>query len=354
MIKSGWTVFSLGTALLGLLSMPVSADNFRDPLDTPAPVVRDLERAHLVSVGTAGDELVAVGARGLIVISDDEGVTWKQIESPVSSDLLELHFVDDQHGWIVGHDGVVLHSEDGGYSWVKQLDGRLAAELLEKHFEQQAANGDEMAESYLEVVRLNYMDGPEQALMDVWFANRNDGFVVGTFGTILATRDGGKTWQSWMERVDNPEVLHFMSISGSGNQVFIASERGIVFRLDAEQQLFVQAHTDYTGSFFTVLATGQHVLAGGLRGTLYVSDDQGRSWEKLASGIQAALTDATELPGERVVMASIDGRLVLIDFHGEASVLQPPRPGRFSSVAALQDESVMTVGLSGIRPVSLN
>lgn len=353
--KASQAIAAAGTVLALLLGVPVSAGEFRDPLDAPATLVERLDTAHLTSIAAAGERLIAVGARGLIVSSDDSGENWQQIQSPVSSDLLDLFFVDEHNGWIVGHGGVVMHSNDGGQSWIKQLDGRMTAELLEDHFQRLAKKGEENAEAYLEVVRLNYQDGPEQALMDVWFANENDGFVVGTFGTILGTNDGGKTWESWMERTDNPDVLHFMSVSGEGNDVFVASERGIVFRLDHEQQRFVQMQTDYTGSFFTVTATQWGAVAAGLRGTLYATRDDGRTWRAVSTNIQAALTDSVLVGGHEMALASIDGRVLMVDLeHDTVDVIRPLRAGRFSSVVVLQNGSAMTVGFSGIRPVILN
>ena len=38
------------------------------------------------------------------------------------------YFIDQQKGWVSGHDGVVLHSSDGGENWIKQLDGYEAAD----------------------------------------------------------------------------------------------------------------------------------------------------------------------------------------------------------------------------------
>ena len=32
----------------------------------------------------------------------------------------DIHFVDAKHGWIVGHQGWILHTADGGANWEKQ------------------------------------------------------------------------------------------------------------------------------------------------------------------------------------------------------------------------------------------
>jgi hypothetical protein len=204
-------MFVLAAALLVGLSNPVIAQtDFIDPLDRPASSIGNLMGAHLNSVTTADKRLIAVGARGLIIVSDNAGATWTQVSTPVSSDLLAVHFPTAKQGWAVGHDGVILHSADGGGSWVKQFDGNAASKMLIEHFDKLAAAGDETATSFQEGIKLNYQDGPEQALMGVWFSDENNGVVVGTFGTLLATHDGGKTWESWMERADNPEFLHYL------------------------------------------------------------------------------------------------------------------------------------------------
>lgn len=328
--------------------------DFLDPLDRPASVVNNLAGAHLNAVAAAGNRLVAVGVRGLIMVSDDAGATWRQVDSPVSSDLLAVNFPTQQQGWAVGQEGVVLHSSDQGKSWVKQYDGRQAANELVEHYTKLAEGGDQAALAYLDGVKLNYKDGPEQALMDVWFADDQHGFVAGTFGTLLGTEDGGKTWVSWMERVDNPDFLHYLAISGSGEQVFIASERGIVFRFNKGSGRFDLVETGYSGSFFGIEVTPQAVVAAGLRGTAYKSLDQGASWSSMQTGVKVALSDVQALPDSRFLLASVDGRVIISDAKLDTfQSVSTSRPGRFSSLALLPDGKVVTVGYSGVRQVSL-
>lgn len=344
---------------LTFLSLCLSANtsmgsDFLDPLDRPASEVRNLAGAHLNAVTLAGSRLVAVGARGLIMISDDAGANWSQVASPVSSDLLSAYFPTVRQGWIVGHEGVVLHSSDQGQTWVKQIDGRVTARQLEEYYGQRAASGDQQAAGYLEGIKLNYKDGPEQALMDVWFSDENNGIAVGTFGTLLATRDGGKSWESWMARVDNPELLHYMAIAGVGDEVFIVSERGIVFRFDRDSDRFETLETGYAGSFFSLAVSKKAVMAAGLRGTLYRSLDQGGSWEQVPTGLNVALTAVQTLPDGRFLLASVDGRVSVSDVGLTGFEAVPvPRPGRFSSMVVLPGGKAVTVGYSGVRVIDL-
>jgi photosystem II stability/assembly factor-like uncharacterized protein len=119
---SGWGFFrrvclyALAGALIA--SAPARADSkFKDPLDSPAKMYAALTTRPLLDITHAGAALVAVGSRGMIIRSEDEGKNWTQSAVPVQSDLLAVNFPTPQDGWAVGHEGVILHSSDGGKSW---------------------------------------------------------------------------------------------------------------------------------------------------------------------------------------------------------------------------------------------
>jgi hypothetical protein len=40
--------------------------------------------------------------------------------------IRSLWFVDDQEGWAVGDDGLILHTIDGGQTWERQMSGTQA------------------------------------------------------------------------------------------------------------------------------------------------------------------------------------------------------------------------------------
>src|SRR5262249_28124902 len=96
---------ALALALVLSSATAAMAGGFVDVLDSPAPMSPIAARAALQSVVPAGDRLVAVGQRGVVLVSNDAGATWKQSPVPVASDLTSVFFVDEEHGWAVGHDG---------------------------------------------------------------------------------------------------------------------------------------------------------------------------------------------------------------------------------------------------------
>jgi photosystem II stability/assembly factor-like uncharacterized protein len=334
---------------------PVAHADFRDPLDTAAPANRLAVSTQLGAVARAGNRLVAVGVRGLILVSDDAGQNWKQVTSPVSSDLVSVRFLNPQLGWATGHDGVVLASQDGGSTWVKQLDGRMGEKLLLAHFEPMAAKGDANAVRLLEEIKRNYGSGPELPILDVWFETPLKGWAVGGFGTIFATRDGGKTWESWFEKVDNDKMFHYNAIRGIGGEIYMASEQGTVFRLDRARERFVPLSTGYRGSYFGFVGNGDYVLAFGLRGSAYRSRDKGQTWTRLDTGVPSGLTAGTLLDDGRLLLVSQDGRLLASANEGDTfTVLPVSRPTLFTDVVQAGPGRVALTGLAGVQTATFH
>ncbi|WP_430515935.1 WD40/YVTN/BNR-like repeat-containing protein, partial [Pseudomonas fluorescens] len=60
--------------------------------------LQSAKAAHsvLLAVTRAGERLVAVGERGIVLLSDDSGVSWRQAKVPVSVSLTAVQFVDAQ------------------------------------------------------------------------------------------------------------------------------------------------------------------------------------------------------------------------------------------------------------------
>jgi photosystem II stability/assembly factor-like uncharacterized protein len=351
--KSG----SLGRAAVLAAALAVSAaaaaaapQAFQDPMNTPAVMSARAARSPLLAVTRAGERLVAVGQRGVVVVSDDQGAHWTQAQVATASDLVTVSFPTAQQGWAAGHDGVILHSVDGGSSWTKQLDGNLAARLAVDAYRKRAEAGDAAAAKALKAAQLDYQNGPDLPFLGIWFDNEREGYAVGSFGLLFATRDGGAHWEPWLDRIDNPQGLNLNSVRGIGGQVYIAAERGTVFRLDRAQQRFVPAATGYAGSFFDLAGTAGSVLAFGLRGTVFRSSDGGSRWEAVKSGVDASLTGGAMLGDGRLVLVSQGGQILLSSDQGRSFALLPAAsPGLFAGVAEAGAGQVAVAGLNGIQ-----
>ncbi|OHC57569.1 MAG: glycosyl hydrolase [Pseudomonadales bacterium RIFCSPLOWO2_02_FULL_63_210] len=313
-------------------------------LEQPALHSAKAQRSVLLALTRAGERLVAVGERGIILLSDDSGATWRQAQVPASVSLTSVQFVDAEQGWAVGHLGVVLHSADGGETWSKQLDGIQAAQLALASAQQ----GDDA--KLLKAAEWLVADGPDKPFLDLNFRDRQHGYVVGAYGLILRTSDGGASWQAWMGQVENPEGLNLYAIRAQGDQLFIAGERGLLLRSSDGGQSFQALESPYEGSFFGLLASRSGgLLAYGLRGNAWWSSDRGDSWRQLDTGVESALAAGLELNDGRLLLASQSGELLLSGDGGRQFEHRRTHQGAtVAAVAQAADGSLTSVGLGGL------
>ena len=353
MRKLVWGVLALVLATAGF----AATDPFKDPLDVPAAMLkRQITTTQMTGITHAGNRLVAVGIRGLILVSDDGGKAWRQAPVPVSSDLLDVHFPTPKDGWVVGQDGVVLHTRDGGNTWQKQFDGRMANKLLTEHFQAQVNSGNAEAQRYLQDTELNYKEGPEQALLGVWFSDAQHGYVCASFGTVLATNDGGVPWESWVEKVEVDVPPHYYAIRGTRQGVLMASEKGVVFRLDADKKRFVALPTGYSGTFFNLIETSDAVFAVGLRGTAYrLKEGAGAKWEKVDTGVTSTISAGAVMADGKVLLVTVTGQMAASKDGGEHFQMIPvAHPMSFAGIAAAGAGSAVVVGSGGVSTLPLH
>lgn len=354
-MKSPRVIVALTFAAGVLLPVtPVAAGPFLDPLNVPAAMSPLAAKALLQGVTRAGDRLVAVGQRGHILVSLDNGVTWKQAKVPVSSDLTAVFFISDRKGWAVGHDGVVLGTTDGGDSWTLQLDGPRANALLVEHMQHQAAANPNSAEikQLLEDAKRFKEQGADKPFLDVWFADDNNGYVVGAYNLIFRTTDGGKVWQPWFDRTDNPKQFNLYAIRPAAGGLFIAGEGGLVLKLDAEAQRFRALDVPYKGSFFGLIGSRDSVLAFGLRANAFRSDDAGKTWTKVDVGLPATIVAGTQAGVGTIVLVDAGGRIVASTDGGRTFVKIPmPANVPVTGIAEVGNGRYAVVGPRGVAVV---
>nr|WP_315236392.1 YCF48-related protein [uncultured Albidiferax sp.] len=273
-------------------------------LDRPALASPQAAHAVLLGAALAGPRVVAVGERGIVLLSDDAAAHWRQSQVPTSVTLTAVRFVDAQHGWATGHSGVVLATVDGGETWVRQLDGKQAAQLV---LDEAQARGD--AAAVKNAQRL-VADGADKPLLDLHFFDAQRGIVVGAYNLAFITEDGGRSWKPWGQQLDNPKALHLYTVRAQGSTVVIAGEQGLVLQSQDAGQHFTRLTTPYPGSFFTaeLPASGEIVLAG-LRGNAWRSTDAGATWSALAVAAPISFTASALRAGQGAVLANQGGQL---------------------------------------------
>ena len=285
----------------------------------PAVQARLVPNSLLLDGASAGSRLVAVGERGHVLVSTDGGMKWKQARVPVRALLTAVHMHDERLGWAVGHDAVILRTEDGGATW-------------------------EVA---------HHAPKEERPLLDVWFRDEKNGYAVGAYGYFLGTRDGGRTWKP---RTIDKDDFHLNALVPAGNgRLYIAGEAGAIYRSDDGGDTWRKLSSPYTGSWFSALVLdANELLLLGLRGNMYRSEDGGESWTRVSTRTKATLTGAVRLKPGLLLITGLEGAL-LVSRDGGRSVSTDaafkPLTSRqgISKALALPGGRVLLLGEFGVK-----
>jgi photosystem II stability/assembly factor-like uncharacterized protein len=346
-VVSRWV--AIGALVVGVQNVLA----FQNVLDTAALQSRLAAIGMLSAVAQVGDHFVAVGPRGHVLVSEKD--QWKQASVPVSADLTAVHFVSSTVGWAVGHGATILRTQDGGMSWTKQLDGRVAARLMLSQYKNSAQQGDRAGSTALAEAERFSQEGPGRPLLGVWFLNEKVGFVVGAFNLIFKTEDGGETWVSWFHRTDNPKLSNLYSVTGDERHVYIAGEQGLLLRLSDDKKRFESLPTEYKGSYFGALIPKPgSLMVYGMRGNVYVTNDDGAHWERIISNDPAGIVGGTPLGNGKALLVSQSGHMYLYDGEqNQLKSLKANSPMSYTGVASTANGQLTLVGFNGAKFESL-
>jgi len=348
--QAGVRVVAIRTLLLAAASLAMAVPALaagqgavQSALDRPAVSVRAPERAVLLGAALAGERVVAVGERGIVLSSDDAARSWRQAPTPTGVSLTALRFANAKQGFAVGHGGTVLATVDGGQTWTKKLDGRRIAQL---ELEAAKLSGDPAS---LKSAERLVADGPDKPLLDLLVLDAQRAIVVGAYGIALATADGGTTWASWRKRLDNPKELHLYAVRQRGETLLIAGEQGLLLLSEDAGKTFKRLSSPYKGSFFTAeLPADGEIVVAGLRGNVWRTTDSAANWTQVASPVPVSITASTQ---------RADGTLVLVNQAGmvlglKDGLLRPLRAAPLpplNGVLALGDGALLALSIQGVQ-----
>lgn len=291
--------------LLGVVVLTVLAgchgEQEWEPLTEQKVYVSD--RFFDVSV-TGPKSAYVIGYRGKMIYTDDTGFTWSHVELPTDRSLFSIDFAEDgQHGWMVGEAGLILRTNDGGKIWTEQhadlwldkacadpeerkfrteddpcshgylfavsvVDANTAHAIGDKSLYTRTTDGGKTWQTQTITIEGQDID-PDLALAfedpvlyDIEFLDAKTGYIVGEFGKIYRTDDGGDNWREQQASVMDDSVLDILDLPTFFDIEFSDRNNGIVAGLDGRIAVtndggkdwnFVPNHVaDYIDPFYSV------------------------------------------------------------------------------------------------------
>jgi photosystem II stability/assembly factor-like uncharacterized protein len=172
--------------------------------------------------------------------STDGGQTWQFMDVPLNDGIfLDIFFLDNTTGWIMGLDGGIAKTTDGGLTWTAQAHPS------------------------------------NWGLVRVHFSDAQNGWAGGYYGMLLHTTNGGQAWIQQNPRL--PEYTHVLGVAAVSPQVAWISGYGG----GAQSRPFVKQTTD--GGATWVDLTPSVGPYDGFASALFLDEENG--WAAGAAGL---------------------------------------------------------------------
>ena len=240
-----------------------------------------------------------VGSNRLILETNDGGASWQEraLDLPAEENfrLISVDFSGDE-GWIVGQPGLLLHSTDAGQNWSRLfLDTKLPGEphLITA----QGKNSAELATNVGAVYRTRdggtswqaEVEDAAGAVRDLRRSPEGRYVSVSSLGNFFATWNPGEGVWTPHQRVSS-QRLQAMGFQPDGALWMLARGAQLRFSPDAaspdEWSKPVVPITNGYGYLDMAWAPDGDIWTGGGSGTLLVSHDNGKTWQKDPVGEQ--------------------------------------------------------------------
>jgi photosystem II stability/assembly factor-like uncharacterized protein len=241
-----------------------------------------------------------VGSQGSIYRTTDGGGIWKQqyFNGPR---LLSVGFSDTENGYATGYEAIILHTTDGGKTWAEQFRNGFyywfhTISVTDVNHATAVGQGGRVLRTTDAGANWTLQsENPGYNLYGVDFIDNNNGTAVGDHGTILHTVNGGTNWTT--QESNSPEsTLYSVSFLDLNNGLAVGSgtDSILILKTNDGGQNWEKISNSITETLYGVqFVTSQVAYTVGNIGIIYKSVDGGNNWVKQDSGRTSGLSSVS-------------------------------------------------------------
>jgi photosystem II stability/assembly factor-like uncharacterized protein len=230
-------------------------------------------------------QAMMVGDDGAIAKSKDGGMSWQSGSCGITNRLSSLLIIDKTTILAVAENGVILKTEDAGATWkyicttFDNLNDITKFSGFQRIFAC-GENGKMLISDDIGNTWSNVTTGTTANLRHIHFANDTVGYAVGDNGTLIKSIDGGVSWylidlsdfgKHNFNSIGVIDRNHF-TIVGSESLVIYSADGGVSFSRSSLPYLPILNMFD-----IVFLNSREGVIVGG-SGLILKSIDRGESW----------------------------------------------------------------------------
>lgn len=316
--------------VLGLVGSVIYAQSQWVQLNSP--VTTNLYGVQFLNPDTG----FVVGAQGTILKTTDGGLNWLNIQPPaLTSDLYDLHFWDASTGVLVGSGGLILRTADGGQTWNPIASGVTDA-LLTVSFSgsvgiaggtsQTIIRSQDSGNTWM-VIQTGFFGGSFQGSYMLLSSN---GYVAGDNAIFQPffgwSTDGGLTWDF--------NSFYFNGSEGDlTDVVFLTPQNGFATGSVFDGTGAISSTTDggmnwstqpFPSALFALtFPTNSVAYAVGNQGSILRSTDGGATWQSEASGIGNDLRDVAFVDTALGYAVGFNGVILKRTQPGDTTAIHP-------------------------------
>jgi photosystem II stability/assembly factor-like uncharacterized protein len=202
---------------------------------------------HLLEVkALSATRAFVAGAFGTLLSISDGGANWTKHSLPwnrlvprlirdsgqVEPNLNTVFSLDEKEGWLGGEFGLLLHTRDGGRSWIAIRSGADFPQITSIRFRDRRTgwavgargtvlNTNDGGQTWREIDT-----GTKKDLYGVWIDGQQ-GLIVGQ-GTVLQTNSGGLEWRRLEPSINTPWLS---GVAGNAEAAVVVGHAGIIRRI---------------------------------------------------------------------------------------------------------------------------